>query len=101
MEERRKIDRVKYAAQSVIVVVDTKEKIYVDVKNVSPLGMGITMPAGSPDILGKDIIIVAKTLIMYANVNRTEKLGDGRIEVGIHAKEFTPDVLEYLQEHIG
>lgn len=101
MEERRQISRVQYIAKSVIVLCDTQEKIYVDVTNVSPLGMGITMPAGSPDIVGRDIIIVAETLIMFATVTRQELRDDGRYDVGIQAKKFTEDVLEYLFEHIG
>lgn len=101
MEERRQINRVEYLAKSVIVVCDTEETIYVEVQNVSPLGMGIVMPADGPDILGKDIIIVAETLIMYAEVNRQEKQEDGTYIIGIQAKKFTPDVLEYLFTHIG
>ena len=101
MEERRQINRVEYIAKSVIVVCDTEETIYVEVENVSPLGMGIRMNADAPDIMGKDIIIVAETLIMYAVVNRQEKQEDGSFVVGIHAKKFTQDVLEYLFTHIG
>ena len=56
MEERREINRIEFRKKSVIVVCETEEKIYVDVKDVSPLGMGIIMPAGSPDLVGKDII---------------------------------------------
>ena len=101
MDERRNINRVEYKVQSVIVVCDTYEKYYVEVANVSPLGMGIKGPADLPDIMGKDIIIVADTLIMYALVNRQKKLEDGSFEIGIEAKKFTPDVLEYLFQHIG
>lgn len=101
MEERRKLDRVNYQAKSVIVVCDTEEKIFVEVENVSPLGMGIRMPAGSPDITGKDIIVVAETLIMYATVTRIVKQEDGSLKVGIEAKKFTDDVLQYLFDHIG
>ena len=101
MEERRNINRVDYQVKSVIVVCDTYEKYYVEVDNVSPLGMGITGPADLPDINGKDIIIVADTLIMYALVNRQKKLDNGTFEIGIQAKKFTPDVLEYLFNHIG
>ena len=101
MEERRQINRVEYIAKSVIVVCDTEETVYVEVKNVSPLGMGIIMPADGPDILGKDIIIVAETLIMYAEVNRQEKQEDGTYIIGIQAKKFTQDVLEYLFTHIA
>ena len=101
MEERRQINRVEYLAKSVIVVCETEQTVYVEVQNVSPLGMGIVMPADGPDILGKDIIIVAETLIMYAEVNRQEKQEDGTYIIGIQAKKFTPDVLEYLFTHIG
>lgn len=101
MEERRRIDRVKYKAKSVVVLCDTLEKIFVEVENLSPLGMGLRLPADSPDILGKDVIIVAETLIMYAEVNRQEKQSDGTYAVGIKAKQFTPDVLQYLFDHIA
>ena len=77
MEERSQINRVEYPAKSVIVICDTGEKIFVETENVSPLGMGIKAPKETPDILGKDIIIVAETLIMYATVSRQEKREDG------------------------
>ena len=38
---------------------------------------------------------------MYAEVNRQEKQEDGTYVVGIRAKKFTEDVLEYLFSHIG
>ena len=97
MEERRRIDRVGYQAKSVIVVCDSGESIFVETCNVSPLGIAFTMPAGSPDLKGKDIIIVADTMIMYADVTRQE---DGNFKVAISAKKFTPEVLQYLFEHI-
>ena len=101
MEERRNISRVDYAAKGVVVVCDTGDKYYVETKNVSPLGMGVIMPEGSPDIVGKDIIIVASTLIMYADVNRQVKNEDGTYTIGINAKQFTPEVLQYLFKHIA
>ncbi|MCR5301004.1 MAG: hypothetical protein K6E49_01035 [Lachnospiraceae bacterium] len=101
MKERRNITRVDYTTKSVIVVCDTGEKYSVETKNVSPLGMGIVMPAGSPNIVGKDIIIVANTLIMYADVNRQVKHDDGTFTVGISARQFTPEVLQYLFTHIA
>ena len=101
MEERRNISRVDYSAKGVVVVCDTGEKYMVETKNVSPLGMGIIMPADSPDIVGKDIIIVASTLIMYADVNRRAKNEDGTFTVGISARQFTPEVLRYLFDHIA
>ncbi|MCR5475126.1 MAG: hypothetical protein K6F28_08000 [Lachnospiraceae bacterium] len=63
--------------------------------------MGITMPAGSPDLVGKDIIIVASTLIMYADVNRQVENEDGTYTMGISARQFTPEVLQYLFTHIA
>jgi hypothetical protein len=101
MEEKRGIGRVGYTAKGIIVVCDNQENFAVEVKDVSPLGMGIKMRADAPDILGKDIIIVAETLIMYATVNRQEKQEDGTYVVGIEARKFTPEVLQYLFEHIG
>ena len=101
LEERRQLSRVNYGAQSVIVICETGEKFFVKTENVSPLGMGIHMDADAPNILGKDIIIVAETLIMYADVIRQVKNEDGSYIVGIAAKKFTPEVLDYLFEHIG
>lgn len=101
MEERRQINRIDYETKSVIVVCDTQEKFYVGVNNVSPLGMGVTAGADVPDLLGKDIIIVTDTLIMYALVSRSVKHEDGTYTLGISAKKFTEDVLEYLLTNIG
>lgn len=100
-KERRNISRVGYKAKSVIVVCDTGERYFVETKDVSPLGMGITMPAGSPNLVGKDIIIVASTLIMYADVNRQVENEDGTYTMGISARQFTPEVLQYLFSHIA
>lgn len=100
MEERRNINRVKYPAKSLIVLVETGDKYFVNTENVSPLGMGLKAEKGIPDITGKDIIIVAETLIMYATVVRQNEEEDG-VVIGISAKKFTTDVLEYLFEQIG
>ena len=101
MEERRRIDRVGYQAKSVIVVCDSGESIFVETCNASPLGIAFTMPAGSPDLKGKDITILAEDpMIMYADVTRQEEQEDGGFKVAISAKKFTPEVLQYLFEHI-
>ncbi len=100
MKEKRAISRVVFSAKSVVVVCDTQERYFVDVRNVSPLGMGIKMPPDTPDLIGKSIIIVAETLIMYAEVIRQEKNSDGTFTVGINAKKFTEDVLEFLFERL-
>ena len=101
MEERRKISRVEYKTNGVVVICDTQEKIYVDVKDISPLGMGICVPEGHEGLLGKQVIVVAETLIMYAEVSREEKQEDGATFIGVHAIKFTDDVLQYLFSHIG
>ncbi|MCQ2499351.1 MAG: hypothetical protein MJ133_10260 [Lachnospiraceae bacterium] len=101
IEERRGINRVEYKVKSVIVTCDTYEKIFVDAVNVSPLGMGIIAPKDTGDLVGRQIIIVADTLIMYADVIRQVPMEDGTFQIGIHARQFTPAVLQYLFEHIA
>ena len=101
MEERRKINRVEFKANSVIVDKDSLEKYYGEVKNVSPLGMAITVDGKTPSILDKDVIIVAETLIMYADVVREDEEIDGLKTIALKARKFTPDVLQYLFDHIA
>jgi len=101
MEERRKINRVKYPRKCVIVVCETGESYVAETENVSPLGMAIRMSEDAPVIEGKDVIIVADTLIMYADVNRQVKVEDGGFEIGVGARKFTPEVLEFLFDSIG
>ena len=86
MEERRAIGRVGYSANAVIVVCDTQEKYFVHTENVSPLGMGIRVPEEVPDILGKDIILVADTLI---GCNKAGKAGRRKQ----HHRNFSAEVL--------
>ncbi len=52
-------------------------------------------------IEGKDVIIVAQTMIMYADVTRQEKQDDGSFVIGVAARQFTPEVLAYLFEKIA
>lgn len=101
MEERRKINRVAFSANSVIVDRDTQEKFYGQVKNISPLGVAIKVENGTPSLLGKDVILVAETLIMYADVIREDEEPDGSRTVAFSSKKFTNDVLQYLFDHIG
>lgn len=101
MEERRKINRIEFKADSVIVDRDSLEKIYGQVKNISPLGMAITVKEDAPPMIGKDVIIVAETLIMYADVVREDKEEDGTRTLAFNAKRFSQDVLQYLFEHIA
>ncbi|MCR5032909.1 MAG: PilZ domain-containing protein [Lachnospiraceae bacterium] len=101
MEERRRITRVAYPAPSVIVDCQTQQRYVTKAENVSPLGMGIRADASIPNLVGKDVIVVAATMIMYADVVRQDKQEDGTYMIGVNARKFTDDVLEYLFESIG
>ena len=101
MIERRRIDRVSYNADSVMVVREDLKKLYCKVLNLSPLGVAVTVDGDTPSLLGKDVIIVADTLIMYADVIREDPAEDGNRIVALNAKKFTNEVLEYLFEHIA
>lgn len=96
MEERREIKRVEYNADSTIIDCTTQEKYSVKITNVSPKGMGIRMNVSAPDLIGRDIVIIAETLIMYAEVVRQQEQPDGSVEIGISARRFSGDVLDYL-----
>ena len=101
MEERRKINRVIYKANSIIVDRETQAKYYGQVKNISPMGLAIIVDAKTPDLVGKDVIVVAETLIMYADVIREDPEGEGRKLIAFSSRKFTGDVLQYLFEHLG
>ena len=101
MVERRRIDRVSYKADSVIVVREDLNKIYAKVVNLSPLGIAVTVDGDTPSLLGKDVIVVADTVIMYADVIREDPTENGTKTVALSAKKFTGEVLEYLFEHIA
>ena len=77
MEDRRKINRVSYPTKSVLVDCETQTRYYVKTDNVSPLGMGLIADSTIPNLVGKDVIIVAETMIMYADVIRQVKNDDG------------------------
>ncbi len=101
MEERRKIGRVAYSANSIIVDRESLEKYYGQVKNISPLGIAIEVDGDTPSLLGKDVIVVAETLIMYADVVREDENVDGKRTVAFSSRKFTNEVLEYLFKQIG
>ena len=101
MVERRRIDRVSYKADSVIVVREDLKKIYAKVVNLSPLGIAVTVDGDTPSLLGKDVIVVADTVIMYADVIREDQTENGTRTVALSARKFTNEVLEYLFEHIA
>lgn len=100
MEDRRSANRMTLNVKSVIVDCTTQERYDVVVENVSPVGMGIKIDAAAPNLVGRDIIIMAESLIMYAEVMRQVEQEDGSFMIGISAKRFTGDVLDYLYNKI-
>lgn len=101
MQERRTINRVEFFANSIIVDRQTLEKYYGQVKNISPLGIAITVDKCIPNMVGRDVIIVAETMIMYAETVREDHEEGMKKTLAFKACKFTPDVLEYLFESIG
>ena len=101
MQERRTINRVEFLANSVIVDKQTLAKYYGQVKNISPLGIAITVDKRIPNMVGRDMIVVAETMIMYSEAVREDKEEGNKKTVAFKARKFTPDVLQYLFENIG
>lgn len=101
MQERRSINRVEFLANSVIVDKQSLAKYFGQVKNISPLGIAITVDKRVPDLVGRDVIVVAETMIMYAEAVREDKELGEKKSIAFKARKFTPDVLQYLFEHIG
>ena len=101
MEERRSINRIEFLANSVIVDRQSLEKYYGQVKNVSPLGIAITIDKRVPNLVGRDMIVVTETMIMYSEAVREDQDFGSKKSVAFKAKKFTSDVLEYLFEQIG
>ena len=101
MQERRTINRVEFLANSVIVDKESLNKYYGQVKNISPLGIAITVDERIPNLVTRDVIIVAETMIMYAEAVRDDNENNGKKSVAFKARKFTPEVLQYLFEHIG
>ncbi len=101
MLERRTINRVEFLANSVIVDKETLHKYYGQVKNISPLGIAITVDKRIPNMVGRDVVIVAETMIMYAEAVREDKEEGMKKSVAFKARKFTPDILQFLFESIG
>ena len=98
--ERRAIGRVSFPSKGVLVVCDTQEILHVGVRDLGPIGVGILADADTRNLIGKDVIMVAETLIMYADVVRQSPLPDGSWSIGLAAKKFSNDVLQYLLDGI-
>lgn len=99
-DDRRMFDRREYRPEGIAVVCDTQQVLYVGVRDISPGGVGITLPADAPYLLKEDLILVADTMIMYASVVRQVKQEDGSWQAGLEAKKFSQEVLQYLFDSI-
>ena len=98
--ERRALGRGAFPSKGILVVCDTQEVYHVDVKDLGPVGVGIVGSHDIPHLLGKDVVIVLETLIMYADVVRQVQTRDGDWNIGLAARKFTGDVLQYLFDGI-
>ena len=98
--ERRSIGRVSFPSKGVLVVCDTQEVLHVGVRDLGPIGVGIRAEADTQNLVGKDVIMVAETLIMYADVVRQDPMTDGCWSIGLTARKFSRDVLQYLFDGI-
>lgn len=98
--ERRAIGRVSFPSKGLLVVCDSQEVIRVSVRDLGPIGVGILADADTPLLIGKDVVMVAETLIMYADVVRQDPMADGAWSIGLAARKFTGEVLQYLFESI-
>ncbi len=99
-DERRRIGRVDFPADCIIVDKENLQTFYGKVKDLSHLGVAAKLKLDTPKLLSKEVIIVAETLIMYAEVVREETHEDHKL-VALSAKRFSSDVLEYLFNSIS
>ena len=94
--ERRGLGRVAYPSKGIAVVCDTQQVIHVGVLDIGPSGVGLTLPADTPRLVGKDLILITDSLIMYVDVVRQEQMADTTWRAGLASKKFSRDVLQYL-----
>jgi hypothetical protein len=101
MEERRSINRIEFLANSVIVDRESLEQYYGQVKNISPLGIAITVDERIPNLVGRDCIVIVDTMIMYSEAVREDEEFGMKKSVAFKARRFEPDVLKFLFDHVG
>lgn len=94
--ERRAIGRVAFHSNAILVLCETEEVLYIHVRDVGPTGIGAEVPGDTPNIVGKDVIVVAETLIMYGDVVRQVPTEDDAFVIGLAARKFPQDVLQFL-----
>ena len=72
----------------------------VKVRDLGPIGVGICVPFDTQVLVGKDVILVAETLIMYADAVRQTQLNDEEWVIGLSARKFPQDVLQFIIDGI-
>lgn len=98
--ERRASGRVDHRTYGVAVLCDTQTVLHVGVLNIGPGGAGIILPADTPGITGRDLILITDTMIIYADLIRQERMEDGSWRAGLEAKKFSAEVMQYLLDSI-
>lgn len=98
--ERRTSGRVEYPSRGIAVACDTQTVIHMSVLDIGPGGAGIILPPDTPFLTGKDLILITDTMIIYADVIRQERSEDGSWKVGLAARRFSSEVLQYLLDSI-
>lgn len=98
--ERRRFERVACQARGVAVLCGSREVLRVDLVDMSLGGAGLTLPADTPDIRGRDLVLATDTLMMYGDVVWQVRTRGGPWRAGLSARKFSPEVLQYLLEGI-
>ncbi len=101
VRDKRNIGRIEFKTPSLMVVYGTGETIYVNVEDVSPMGMGLTIKGRATDLINKDVVIVADTVVMYADVKHVTLRSDGTCLIGVCAKKLTDEILRYIIRNFG
>lgn len=98
--ERRISGRVAHPSKGIAVLCDTQTVIHVNVLDIGPGGASLILPPDTPELTGRDLILIASTMIIYADVVRQERLGDGSWRAGLAARRFSSEVMQYLLDSI-
>lgn len=99
-DERRRYERVACQGHSTVIVCGTRREIHADLVDMSLGGVGLTLPADTPDLRGEDLLLAADTLIMYGEVVWQVRTKGGTWRAGLSARKFSPEILQYLLEGI-
>ena len=71
-------------------------RVEAQVTDVSPLGLSLTVAEDAPDLLNSNVIVATDTMIMYAQIVRRVPRKEGGWQLGVNARRFTPEIVQYL-----